>query len=854
MDRSLGLHWLSLHAVLGQEWRQLVYSPGTYILQAGFLVSLTICIFVMAGFYESDFASLDLLWTFLPWATLVLIPAFTMRAFSGEHGDQENELIATMPLSAGEIVLGKWLAGCVLATITLAFTAPFALTAAYLGSPDWGAIAGGYLGATLFLATSYAIGLFASALAREETSAYMVAAAMLLAATALGMEQVARFTGASPGFMEGISQLSPKLSLNRLATGRIELAAVVNFIVVGGLALWGTVQALAARRAGPNRPMVLVGYAIEGVLTLIVAVALMVGVSNADLSADLTQQRLYTLHPATIAASRAADPGTTIDLYWSEHEASVPVRIRDHAHRIERLFRSLARQSNGRLSVRMHDAAPDTEAEWSALAQGVKRIAMSSGDAFLLGGVVRHGDRRRTFEYFDVDRSGMLDYEVALALTKLNQPRIPKVGLLSALLTPSNIAEPREGLSFLAGLKSSADVAIIPFFADALPDDLDVLVVLGGAALKPSMLYAIDQHVMGGKGLIVCLDPHTRFSPTSDAVVPAVTGRGETIADALDHYGVKFQQMVVGDALLAATIAGEDQQRTTYPFWLRVKREQFSPVNPAIANLNELLFAEPGSLTLVPGGHAVALVSTSVQSGVLAPSAFKGSGPAEVSAKFASDGQVRTLAAFIPGPLTSAFPTRESGPGSHIAKRDGAAAVFVIADVDWLFDALAVDGAGTSTARPLNDNHAFLANMIDLAGRDVRLLGIRSRGVADRRFSHVDQLLKAARGRTQADEADALARIAKVEGIIAQVLKTANVQRAAELPSNIRSEIEKVELGLIPVRRRLRDIRLGMREQVQSLGRTLTMLNLAAGPLLTGTFALLMFANRRRAATRRYAT
>ncbi len=853
MDSSFPLQRAGLQAVFAQEWRQLVYSPGTYVLQAGFLVTLAICIFIMAGFYESDFASLDLLWTFLPWATLVLVPAFTMRAFSSESGDQEHELIATMPLSIGEIVVGKWLAGCALLTITLAFTVPFALTVAYLGSPDWGAIAAGYLGAALLLAASYAIGLFASALTRERTSAYMVAIGLLLVVTLLGMEQAARFAGAAPGLMEGISQLSPKLNLNRLATGRIELAAVFNFIVVAGLALWGTVQALAARRTGPNKLVVLCGYALESVLALVIAVAMTVGISSVDASSDITQQRQYTLHPATIAAARAANAGTTIDLYWSEHEASVPVRIRDHAHHIERLFKTLARQSNGRLSIKTHDAAPDTEAEWSALAQGVKRISMSSGDAFLLGAVLRQGDRRRTFDYFDVDRSGILEYDVALALTKLSQTRIPKVGLLSPLLMPSNITEPRDGLSFLADLKSSADVAIIPFFADSLPDDLDVLIVLGGAALKPSMLYAIDQHAMRGKGLIVCLDPHTRFNPSSDAVVPAVTGRGETIADVLDHYGVRFETMVAGDALLAATIAGEDQQRTTYPFWLRVKREQVSPVNPATANLNELLFAEPGFLTLAPGSGAVSLVSTSNQSGLLAPSVFKGSSPAAVSAQFGSDGRVRTLAAFIPGPLTSAYPARENWPASHIVKRDGAA-VFVVADVDWLFDALALDGAGTSAARPLNDNHTFLANMVDLAGRDGRLLGIRSRGGADRRFARVDQILTQARTRTQTGETDATAKIAKIEGLIAEVLKTANVQRVAELPAEIREQIEKLNLGLIPVRRQLRDIRLGMREQVEALGRTLTVINLAAGPILTGAFALLMFSNRRRSSCAQKAT
>ena len=852
MDPSFPLDRAGLHAVFSQEWRQLVYSPGTYILQAGFLLTLTIGIFIMAGFYESDFASLDLLWTFLPWATLVLVPAITMRAFSGENGDQEHELIATMPLSIGDIVIGKWMAGCALLAITLAFTLPFALTVAYLGSPDWGAIAAGYLGAALLLATSYAIGLFASALTRERTSAYMVAIALLLAVTLLGMEQVTRFTAAS--FMEGLSQLSPKHNLNRLATGRIELPVVINFVIVSGLALWGAAQAVGARRAGPNRPIVLCGYVLEGVLALVVGVALMVGLSSADVSADVTQRGQYTLHPATIAAARAVDPGTTIDLYWSEHEASVPVRIRDHAHRIERWFGTLARRSNGRLSVKIHDAAPDTEAEWSALAQGVRRVAMSSGDSFLLGGVLRQGDRRRTFDYFDIDRSGMLEYDVALGLTKLSQKRIPKVGLLSPLLTPSNITEPREGLSFLHDLKSSADIAIIPFFADNLPDDLDVLIVVGGAALKPSMLYAIDQHAMRGKGLIVCLDPYMRFNPSSNTVVPAVTGRGETIADVLDHYGVRFEPIVAGDALLAATIAAEDQQRSTYPFWLRVKREQLSSVNPATAGLSELLFAEPGFLTLAPAGHAVGLVSTSDQSGVLAPSAFNGGNPAAAGAMFASDGKVRTLAAFLPGPLTSAYPAREGSSGSHVASRDGAAAVFVVADADWLFDALAVEGAGTPAARPLNDNHAFLSNMIDLAGQDAHLLEIRSRGAGDRRFSRVDQILKAARMRTQAEEADAAAKIAKIEGIIADVVKTANVQRVADLPTEIRAEIEKLNLGLIPVRRRLRDIRLGMREQVEFLGRTLTLLNLAAGPLLACAFALSMFANRRRSSSPRNAT
>jgi ABC-2 type transport system permease protein len=846
MDLLFKMHLAGLRAVFAQEWRQLIYAPGTYVLQAGFLLILAICVFIVGGFFDSDFASLDMLWTFLPWLTLVLVPAFTMRAFSGEPGDQEHELIATMPLAVAEIVVGKWLAGCALLMVTLAFTFPFALTVAYLGAPDWGIIAAGYVGAALFLAVSYAIGLFASALTRERTSAYILAVALLLVVTLLGMDQASRSSGLSRALMDGLGQLSPKANLARLATGRIDLSAVANLVTVGALALWGAVEALKARRRGPNSPLVRIGYAIQGILALVVLFAVSVSLQRVDIAADLTQQRQYTLHDATIAAARAVDPGTTVDLYWSDQGASVPARIRDHAQRVERLLRTLARTSQGRLGVTTHGAAADTEAEWSAMAQGVKRVAMSSGDSFLLGAVLRQGDRRRTLDYFDVERAGTLEYDIALALTKLGQTRIPKVGLVSPLLTPSHVTEPREGLSFLRDLKKSADIAIIPFFADTLPDDLDVLIVLGGAGLKPSMLYAIDQHAMRGKGLIVCLDPLTRFNQSSDTVVPTVTGRGENIADLLAHHGVRFEASITGDALLAASIIGEDQQRTTYPFWLRVRRAQLSSAHPATASLNELLFAEPGFLTLAPSGNAVGLVSTSQHAGTMLPSAFKGASSTAVTTAFASDGAARTLAAFIPGPLVSAFPPRENWPDAHVAHRSAPAAVFVVADVDWLFDALAFEGADTAAARPLNDNHAFLANMIDLGGRDVGLLEIRSRGGADRRFSRIDQILKAARARTQGEEGDATAKIAKIEGIFAEVLKTANVQKVADLPPNIRAEFEKLNLGLIPVRRRLRDLRLEAREQVDALGRRLTLLNLAAAPTLSCAFACAMFANRRR--------
>ena len=68
----------------------------------------------------------------------------------------------------------------------------------------------------------------------------------------------------------------------------------------------------------------------------------------------------------------------------------------------------------------------------------------------------------------------------------------------------------------------------------------------------------------------------------------------------------------------------------------------------------------------------------------------------------------------------------------------------------------------------------------------------------------------------------------------------------SELPANFQAEIETLRTGLIPVRRQLRDLRRTMREDVESLGRRLTAVNLAAGPLFAIAFAGIMTWSRKR--------
>jgi hypothetical protein len=78
------------------------------------------------------------------------------------------------------------------------------------------------------------------------------------------------------------------------------------------------------------------------------------------------------------------------------------------------------------------------------------------------------------------------------------------------------------------------------------------------------------------------------------------------------------------------------------------------------------------------------------------------------------------------------------------------------------------------------------------------------------------------------------------------VLDTAGVSRAEQLPDALQAQLRGLLTDLLPARTRLREIRLLMREQVESLGRRLTLFNLLAGPLLVIVLFLALRRLRRR--------
>ena len=151
-------------------------SPIAYVFIVIFLIASLGCPFFLGGFYESNNASLQPFFGYLPSLYLVLVPAVGMRLWAEERRSGAVELLFTLPVTTTQAVVAKFCAGWAFLGVALFLTFPIALTVNYLGAPDNGVIMGGYLGSFLMAGTYLSITCFTSALTKSQVIAFILSA------------------------------------------------------------------------------------------------------------------------------------------------------------------------------------------------------------------------------------------------------------------------------------------------------------------------------------------------------------------------------------------------------------------------------------------------------------------------------------------------------------------------------------------------------------------------------------------------------------------------------------------------------------------------------------------------------
>jgi ABC-2 type transport system permease protein len=225
-------------------------TPVAYVFIVIFLMMAGALTFTLGGFFARGQADLSPFFTFVPWLFLFLVPALTMRLWAEERRLGTIELLLTLPLPQWQAVVGKFLAAWAFCAIALLLTFPLVLTVNYLGEPDNGVIAAGYLGCLLVAGAFLAVGAAMSAMTKNQVVAFVLAVAVCFLFTVAGSPIINDFLSQRlPVLAEVARGLSITERFNSLVRGVIALRDVVFFASFMGFFLFANAVVIDHRKA-----------------------------------------------------------------------------------------------------------------------------------------------------------------------------------------------------------------------------------------------------------------------------------------------------------------------------------------------------------------------------------------------------------------------------------------------------------------------------------------------------------------------------------------------------------------------------------------------------------------------------
>ncbi len=214
-------------------------SPGSYLLIFFFLITSSLWFYEINNFLAANRADFGVYFTLFPYLFIVIIPALSMGSIAGERQNGTLEVMFTLPLSSGELVLGKYAALLVESSVLLILTTPVPLTLLQLGSFDTGQIAGEYIGLFFLSSTFVSISFFVSSLSGTQIQAYILSVLIFFLLTVPGL--LFKFSPL-------LQYISPANHFTAFAKGILDTRDIFYFLVVTFLFLFFSRERLLLER------------------------------------------------------------------------------------------------------------------------------------------------------------------------------------------------------------------------------------------------------------------------------------------------------------------------------------------------------------------------------------------------------------------------------------------------------------------------------------------------------------------------------------------------------------------------------------------------------------------------------
>jgi len=883
-------------AIFKREFAGYFRTPVAYVFLVVFLVASSGLGFFVGRFFGTNSASLEPFFWFQPWVFLFLVPAVGMRLWAEERRSGTIELLFTLPTTPVQAVLGKFLAGWCFLALAIALTFPLVLTVGYLGSPDWGVLAAGYVASVLLAGTCLAVASLMSALTKNQVIAFVLGAAVCLGFVLVGFSLFSDLLngwGLPVPLVNAVANFGFYPHFESIVRGLVDLRSIVYFLSLAGFALYLNVVALERRTGGKT-------VAVALLFAALVLVNYLAGAARLRL--DLTADRTYTLSAGTRTLLAKIEEPITLHLYFSRSLRDNPriSYIKNYATRVEELLRQYASASGGRIKVVVTDPKPDTPEEEAATRARITGQPLGDGTKLFLGLVATQADQEKSIAFLAPDREPYLEYDLSKLVHSVQLVSKPKLGLLSGLpLRAPAFSMPgmqrEQGQVVAQEWEQNFEIVEIQPTATELPAGLDALAVVHPQNVSDTLQFAIDQFVLAGKPLFLAVDPSSRHMAAQSRQMGMYGAQPQNTASDLPRllaaWGVAFDsKRIVGDLDLAYLAQTQDGT-VSMPAWLGLQSANFGKDFLPADGIKDLLLLEAGSFALNPPAGLVAtpVLQTGTRSGEFDAFMMQFGQGADIARQLKPDGKPRVLAALLRGTFKTAFPegapkpaespkpgdkTPETGnektealsaaPGASVPKPEtqnsnpaspaalAASAqpgtVFLIADTDWLLDESSLDQRylQAGIAYPINDNLAFGTNVVDFLGGSRDLINLRGKGTAQRPFEVIRRMELAAQAAYQ-DRLDELdARLQSVQQRLTELLQNQKGQTRLVATPEMQAEIEQFRVEEAKMKSERRQIRLSLREGIERLQNTLIALNLLVVPGCVAAAGIWFFRRRTR--------
>ena len=610
-------------------------------------------------------------------------------------------------------------------------------------------------------------------------------------------------------------------------------------------------------------------------IVLCILIALNVVLSNFNLRLDVTEERLHTLSDGSRNLLGKLERDVTLKFFFNGSAAEVDVGLKNYARRVEDLLAEYELAAGGRIILEKHDPKPDSDAEDWARRYGVAGQAVGGmgfgGPVVYLGLVAVADDVHEVIPALDPRAESLLEYQMTRMISRLANPGQARVGVMSSLpvlgrpgspyaMPGRPQTPPQPPWAVFSEISKDYEVVDVPVASTEIDPSLDTLLLVHPKKLSDPTLYAIDQFVLAGGGLVVFVDPMCMtelemMGPTSPMGGPDVSSNLERLFAA---WGVTFDtQHVVADMQSASLLRGPNNTTEESPVWLSLRGGRVNAFDVLTSRLEFLMlpFAGHVSAAATEDVTVSTLASTSRDAAPVAAMMAR-MGAEAVRHEFKSGDKRLDLIVRLFGKLKTAFPggLPESGGAPPLSESRQESTVIIVGDVDMLYDRFCVrelDFLGFKTHQPMNDNLVFFANVVDQLAGGADLVGVRSRGKTDRPFKRVMDLEAKAKSRWRQEEQALQTTLEDAQRRLNELQSQKEQSQQYIVSPEQQKEVEKFLAQELETKKQLKKVRRSLREDIERLGMWVKLVNVMLMPLCVGLFGVGFWAVRRTRSRRR---